>query len=105
MFFTEDELRMVVAWAVWRTSRSLGIIGDDEEDAPIDAVAIISHSKGHREALKEFADAYCAWYQFHLEIYRQGKSGNLSSHETRALDQFIDRRDVARKALIDITPV
>ena len=105
MFFTEDELRMVVAWAVWRTSRSLGVISDDEEYAPIDAVSIISQSKGHREALKEFADAYCAWYQFHLEIFRQGKSGNLSSQETHALDQLIDRRDAARQALIDITPV
>ncbi|WP_156427334.1 hypothetical protein [Novosphingobium sp. Fuku2-ISO-50] len=105
MFFTEDELRMVVAWAVWRTSRSLGIISDDVEYAPVDAVAIISHSKGHREALTEFADAYCAWYQFHLEIYRQGKSGNLSSQETDELRQLIDRRDAARRALIDITPV
>ena len=105
MYFTEDELRMVVAWAVWRTSRSLGIISDDEEYAPIDAVAIISQSKGHLEALNEFADAYCAWYQFHLEIYRQGKSGNLSSQESDALDQLIDRRDAARKALVNITPV
>ncbi len=104
MLFTEDDLRSIVMWAVWRTSRSLGIIDDNEPYAPLDAVAIISASKGHKDALEEFAAAYEEWYKFHLDIFKEGKSGNLSSTETASLIRLIQRRDDAKKALIDITP-
>ena len=29
MFFTEDDLRNIIAWATWRTCVSLGIIAND----------------------------------------------------------------------------
>ena len=84
-----------------------GIVGDtlteDDAYAPADAVEMISASKGHRDALSEFAAAYVAWYEFHLEIYKAGKSGNLSAGESDALQALIERRDRARKALVEIT--
>lgn len=103
MYFTNEELKMIVAWATWRTLRSLGIVTEDDAYAPADAVEMISASKGHREALSEFEAAYVAWYEFHLEIYKAGKSGNLSASEYDALQALIERRDRARKALVEIT--
>lgn len=104
MFFTEDDLRAIITWAVWRTSRSLGIIGD-EDLVPHDAVQMISASKGHRDALQELADAYSAWYEFHLQIFKAEKTGNLSTAETAQLIQLIDRREAAKQALLAITTV
>ena len=105
MYFTEDELRLVVAWARWRTARSLGIIGDDDLLVPVDAVAAISASKGHLDALQELADAYGAWYGFHLGVFRAGRSGSMTPAEHAELDGLIDRRDRAKQALVDLTPL
>ena len=102
MYFTEDDLRGIIAWAVWRTSRSLGIIGD-EDLVPNDAVHIISASKGHREALEELENAYSDWYRFHLQIFKDGKTGNLSATETTQLHGLIARREAAKNALLTIT--
>jgi hypothetical protein len=103
VYFTDEDLKMVVAWATWRTLRSLGIVTEDDPYAPADAVELISASKGHHDALSELAAAYVAWYEFHLEIYKAGKSGNLSASESERLQTLIERRDRARKALVEIT--
>ncbi|PTS77530.1 hypothetical protein DBR17_13485 [Sphingomonas sp. HMWF008] len=103
MYFTEEELKLVVGWARWRTLRSLGIVEDDDLYAPADALDMLAAVKGHRDALDEFAAAYVAWYQFHLEIYKAGKSGNLSTSESAVLDGLIERRERARHTLIKIT--
>jgi hypothetical protein len=105
MYFTEDDFRAVFAWALYRTSLSLGIIDVGETIAPKDAIDIISQSKGHKEALNELADAYGEWYSFHLEIYKAGKSGKLNPNETDKLNKLISRRAAARDALLAVTPV
>lgn len=105
MYFTEEDLRNVIAWAIYRTSISLGIISKDDPLPLNDVVEIIAKSKGHREALAEFADAYSEWYLFHLEIYRAGKSGNLSLEEQNKLLGLIQRRDNAKDNLLQMTPV
>jgi hypothetical protein len=64
---------------------------------------MLSASKGHHDALAEFAAAYVAWYEFHLEIYKAGKSGDLSASESDTLHGLIQRRDDARKALVELT--
>jgi hypothetical protein len=106
MIFTDTELRQVIAWSEWRTAKSLGII--DEDDVFFDredAVAIISQLKGHRDALQRLADAYGAWYAFHLEIYKAGKSGNLSADESAKLVRLTGERKAAKDALIALTPL
>ncbi len=105
MHFTKEDLERIIHWATYRTARSLGIIGDDEEFCPEDAVEIIFQLKGHKDALVELADAYQAWYGFHLDIYKAGKSGNLSNDERVTLDRLIFRREEAKRALLAITPV
>ena len=104
MIFTEEILRQVIAFAILRTSKSLGIVGADEIDVPDNVIDLISLSTGHRDALDEFVAAYEAWYKFHLEIYKAGKSGKLSASEDAELVRLIGRRDAARKALLAITP-
>lgn len=104
MIFTEEILRQVIAFAILRTSKSLGIVDADETDVPDNVIDLIAASTGHKDALNEFVAAYEAWYKFHLEIYKAGKSGNLSAAENDELIRLIARRDVARKALLAITP-
>lgn len=103
MIFTEEILRQVIAFAILRTSKSLGIVGADETDMPDNVIDLIAASTGHKDALDEFVAAYQAWYKFHLEIYKAGKSGKLSASENDELIGLIDRRDAARKALLAIT--
>ncbi|WP_413993311.1 hypothetical protein ACMDCR_15215 [Labrys okinawensis] len=103
MIFTEEILRQVIAWAMLKTSKSLGIIGDDETSLPDNVLELIGVSPNHADALVEFADAYQDWYAFHLGIYKAGKSGNLSHSEQAELLALIGRRDTARKALVEIT--
>lgn len=103
MFFTQEDLDRLIMWAVWRTSRSLGIIGDDEPFAPQDAVQMIAASKGHIDALRAFVDAYVDWYAFHVAIYKAGKSGSLSPGESQQLVQLVERREQAKQTLMDIT--
>ena len=105
MYFTEEDLRNVIAWAIYRTSISLGIISKDDPMPLEDAVEFIARSKGHREAVAELADAYSEWYLFHLEIYKSGKSGQLSLEEQNKLLGLIQRRDNAKDNLMRITPV
>ena len=105
MLFTEEDLRNIIAWAIYRTSISLGIISKDDPMPLEDAVEIIAGLKGHREALVEFADAYSEWYLFHLEIYKSGKSGQLSLEEQNKLLGLIQRRDNAKDTILQMTPV
>ncbi len=105
MYFTKEDLRAIILWAIYRTSRSLGIISFDDEMEPQDAVAAISASKGHLAALEELAKAYGDWYAFHLAIYKSGKSAALSRAEADELEQLILRRDQAKQALLAITPL
>ncbi|MDH7794900.1 MULTISPECIES: hypothetical protein [unclassified Beijerinckia] len=105
MIFTKEILRQVIAWSVLKASKSLGIIGKDEDESslPENVLELISVSPNHIDALTKFATAYQDWYAFHLEIYKAGKSGNLSPSEETQLLSLIDRRDAARKALVEIT--
>jgi len=103
MIFTEELLRQIMAWAEWKVSRSLRIITDDDPYIPDDAVEIISNSKGHRDILNRFANAYREWYGFHLEIFQAGKSGNLNAAEETKLISLVQERDAAKKTLLDIT--
>jgi hypothetical protein len=104
MIFTKEHLNMVKQWALWRTSKSLGLTNDDDL-VPADAVKVISDSKGHKAALDEVAESYEAWYAFHLKIYKAGKSGSLSPEENEELIKLIDRRENSKEALLAITPV
>ena len=104
MIFTEEILRQVIAFAILRTSKSLGIVDADETDVPDNVIDLIAASTGHKDALNEFVAAYEAWYKFHLEIYKAGKSANLSASENDELIRLIARRDAARRALLAITP-
>ena len=105
MFFTEDDLRSIIEWARWRTCVSLGIAVDDDIFSLPDALETISALKGHKDALDEFSAAYQEWFKFHLDIFKANRSGQLSSVETATLDRLKLRRDTAKKALIDITPM
>ena len=51
--------------------------------------------------LTDFLTCYEAWYQFHEEIDRQGKQGQLNADETRQLMCLSDRKDAARRFLTD----
>jgi|GEM_PF-2172077 len=104
MIFTEQILREVIAFAVLRTSKSLGIVDAYETDVPDDVIDLIAASTGHKTALDEFVAAYEAWYGFHLKIYKTEKSGRLSPSEMEELVGLIERRDAARNALLAITP-
>jgi hypothetical protein len=103
LIFTEEILRQVIAFATWKTAKSLGIVTDEDPALPDGVVELISASTGHKGALEEFVAAYEAWYKFHLEIYKDGKSGRLSPSEYQELNDLIARRDRARKNLIAIT--
>jgi hypothetical protein len=103
MIITEELVRQVIAWAMLKTSKSLGIIGGDETSLPDNVLDLISASPDHKKTLQAFADAYQNWYEFHLVIYKKGKSGNLSDTEHVQLLELIKRRDAARKALVETT--
>jgi hypothetical protein len=103
MIFTEEILRQVIAFAILKASKSLGIIGVDENDLPDNAIYQIAQSTDHRDALDEFITAYMDWYKFHLEIYKADKAGSLSISEMDELTRLINRRNAARVALQQIT--
>lgn len=103
MIFTGEILRQVIAFAILKTSKSLGIVDVHENDLPDNAIELIAQTTGHRDALEEFVAAYEAWYKFHLRIYKADKSGRLSTSENDELTRLINRRDAARKALQQIT--
>lgn len=103
MIFTEEILRQVIAFAIWKTSKTLGIVTDDDPALPDGAIDLIAASTGHKDALDEFVAAYEAWYKFHLEIFKQGKSGQLSPSENQELIDLIARRDCARENLVAMT--
>ena len=103
MYFTAQELNLIISWAIMRTAVSLGIISSDEEPPTADIIEQIALVKGHRETIDKFARAYGEWYQFHLEIYKAGKAGNLSAGEISRLAQLIESRDRARQELVAIT--
>ena len=98
--FTSQNLHDIAAWAMWRTTQSLGIIEKDDLSAPENAVDLLSASKGHKDALQEFANAHGEWYEFHLEMYKAGTNGNLSQDEHAHLKRLDDRRHAARDALM-----
>lgn len=103
MIFTEELVRQVIAWAMLKTSKSLGIIGDDEPYLPAEVLDLISVSPDHAKTLEDFAEAYREWYEFHLVIFKAGESGNLSPAEQSQLLVLIKRRDAAHKALVETT--
>jgi len=51
---------------------------------------------------KAFADAYQAWFDYHVEIHKAGKQDNLSADETRHLDSLVRSRNSTRKELIEV---
>jgi len=51
--------------------------------------------------VKEFINAYEAWFKVHESIEASGSVGNLSPEENDALMNAIRDRDSTRKALID----
>jgi hypothetical protein len=103
MIFTKEILRQVIAFAILKTSKSLGIVDVHENDLPVNAIDQIAQVTGHIDALYDFVEAYEAWYKFHLEIYKADKSGRLSTRENGELTRLINQRDAARKALQQIT--
>ncbi len=103
MIFTKEHLTDLIAWATYRTSRSLGIVPEEDTMAIEDMVDLISLSKGHRDALQEFVDAYCDWWLFHFQIFSAGNSGKMTPAEIASLTPLILRRDNARAALLALT--
>lgn len=103
MIFTEEVLRQLIAWAQWRTQRSLGIIKEEDPALPADVLEQIASRTGHYAALQAFVEAYSDWFAFHLRIFQAGKQGNLSAAESAELVMLSNRRDEARADLVEIT--
>lgn len=104
MVITPEMFQAIIAWAVWRTSRALGIIdADDALWSPEEAIASIMHSPAHSAALIAFADAYGDWYAYHLKIFNAGQSGNLTHEQNAEVVRLIGKRDATRQALLAIT--
>lgn len=102
LYYTEDILRAFITWATKRTLYSLGVTNDDEID-PLVAAEIIAVSPDHTSALLELANAYIAWYSFHLGLERTGEARDLSHDENNELNALIMRRDAAKQAFLAIT--
>jgi len=50
----------------------------------------------------EYTEAYNAWYEFHADVERSGKQGQLNSAEQQTLLDLINTKDRIRKELLEL---
>lgn len=101
MWVTEADVNMLRAWATQRLAEKLGI-QDPEWMTSVELVELIEQvDPNGAQLLGRFNDAYREWFDFHVEIERDGKSGKLNATEQHRLHALIKARDESRVALRD----
>jgi hypothetical protein len=101
MYMTREDLRIFCHQVYQNTAQKLVV-----EDYGWMSTAELAEEIQRKHSqiaykVKEFIEAYWAWFVVHEDIEASGSAGNLSPEENAALMKAIDGRDSARKAFID----
>lgn len=100
LFITENDVKQLEQFAALSAANKLKI-KDAEWKTSTELVELISQIKPELAAsLEAFILAYRNWYNFHVQIDKAGKQGNLNQKETEELNQLMERRDDTRNVLI-----
>jgi len=100
MVISETDRAMLFQVAVTCTAQKAAISEAHLKSVPelLEEVEWVD-SRGFR-ILKEFLEAWEAWFQFHVRIERDGKQGALSSDQETELRATTQERDSKRRSLM-----
>jgi hypothetical protein len=101
MYMTQEDLHVFYHQIHQNVANKLGL-EDFEWKSTNELTTEIQQSNSQvASIIKEFIEAYEAWFKVHEEIETSRSVGNLSSKESNNLTKAIEARDSTRKALIN----
>lgn len=101
MLLTQNEVIELIRFAICKTASTLGISEVEWKSSDELLPQIETEDSQTYKLLTSFINAYSAWFSFHKEIERLGKTGNLSLNEQQTLTKNVQNRNSTRQAILN----